>query len=69
MENQEKELGRFAANIVLLEENKKLKPVFITRSNNMSPDIIINQLKLFIKSLEDSYYPKFKDNMINISDD
>ncbi len=69
MEETKKEIGRFAASIVILEENKKLKPLFFTRSTNMSPDVLITQLKLFIKSLEDSYYPKFKDNMINISDD
>lgn len=66
---EEKEPRRFSLGIELNTNNAILKPRFIVRNSNMSKDIIINQLRLFIKKLEDDYYPDFRNDITTINSD
>lgn len=61
MENRKKETIKFALGIdLVLDNNGKIKPKLIAKNINMPNDIIINQLRLFVKMLEENYYPNFK---------
>ena len=65
---QEKEISRFALSISLIQDNDgKIIPKFFNRNSKMPIDIIISQLKLFTRTLEDDYYPEFRNNMTTIN--
>ncbi len=66
MENKEKENISFALGISLSHESNRIKPKMIVRNVNMPNEIIMIQLKFFIKSLEEENYPDFKNNLTKI---
>lgn len=70
MVNERKEIGRSFIGISLYQNtNGKLKPTLINKSFNIPPEIIIFQLKLFVKMLEENYYPDFKDGVSTVNID
>lgn len=67
MEDGKKEIGRFKLGISLLqEENGKITTIFFNRNFNVSKDVVLSQLRLFIKMVEDEVYPSFRDNITTI---
>ena len=67
MESREKEIGRFGVGIsILQEENGKIKANFVNKNFNVPRELIITELRLFLRMLEDNLYPDFKDNITTI---
>lgn len=63
MASEKREIGRSFIGILLYQNtNGKLKPTLINKNFNIPPEIIMGQLKLFIKLITKSYYPDFKEN-------
>ncbi len=61
---EEKEIGKFILGIRLIQTKEgKIIPKFRTADLNIPKDIIISQLRLFTKMLEERYYPDFRDNV------
>ena len=68
MENREKEIGRFALGIFLSEEPiNKLNLRIINKNFNIPMGVLISQLKLFTRMLEDNYYPTFKEGVTTVN--
>ena len=68
MESTGEELGKFIVGIYLIQGNEgTLYPKLFNKNINMPKDIIINQLRLLAKSLEDDYYPEFRNNITTIN--
>lgn len=64
----ERELGRFGIAIKLFLDNEmNIKYKFDSLDLNIPKEMIITQLRTFIKILEEDYYPDFKDNITTIS--
>ena len=53
-------IGEFGINIQLFKENQNLIPVFRGIDINMPKEVIISQLKSFLKDIEDKYNANFK---------
>lgn len=62
-----KEIGRFSIGMSLLQEtNEKITTNFINKNFNVPNDIILSQLNLFTRMLEDNNYQDFRNNINTI---
>lgn len=60
-------VGAFSLSINLFEENRILIPIFKSFNFNMPKEVLMAQLKAFLKNIEDNYNGSFKDNITTIS--
>ncbi len=60
-------IGAFTLSINLFEENGIFMPKFESFNFNMPKEVLMSQLKSFLKRLEDDYNRSFKDNITTIS--
>ena len=64
----EEEIGRFVIGISLLQSNnRKITADFTNKNFNIPKQIIISELRLFLRMLEDDLYPDFKNNITTIN--
>ena len=68
MEKSKKEIGRFALAIQLLQGEENLDSKVSSYDFNMPKEMLITQLRTFVKMLEENYYPEFKGNITSIKD-
>ena len=61
------EIGNFGLSIKLFRDNGEFIPIFRGLDKNMPKEIIISQLKSFLKKLEDEYNADFKGDITKIN--